>query len=130
MRINMKFRVTINDVVKNDYLSILERLSYCGEVKAYIENEKVILVYQGIEVVRPFIFPEKDLLIEDKIEMMSKFIGVLIDGIFELKKRYEQITEEFDAKMDKKIEVMNDLHELPERYKSLDLCMNGKKLKI
>lgn len=41
--------------------------------------------------------------------MMSKFIGVLIDGIFELKKRYEQITEEFDAKMDKKIEVMNDL---------------------
>lgn len=105
----MKFRVTINDVVKNDYLSILERLSYCSEVKAYIENEKVILVYQGIEVVRPFIFPEKDLLIEDKIEMMSKFIGVLIDGIFELKKRYEQITEEFDAKMDKKIEVMNDL---------------------
>lgn len=111
----MKFNVTLNDIVKNDYLSVLTRLWHSGGVNAFLENNRIRLVYQGCEVVKPFIFPENYLLIEDKIEMMSKFIGVLFEGIIELKKCYEQTVEEFNKKIDKKVEIMdNFLYELYE----------------
>jgi prefoldin subunit 5 len=104
----MKFDVTLNDVVKNDYVSIAERILHSGGVKAFFDDDRIILSYQGCEVTRHFDFPESSSSIEEKIDKMCQFLDLLLEAIEELKKRHEQIVEELNKKIGEKAKVIDE----------------------
>jgi hypothetical protein len=109
----MKFKVNLNDVIENNYYKIAGRLFDSGGVRMAIETNKIRLEYQGCEVIRTFDFPESSSSVETKIDAMSQFLDLLLEAIIELMERYNEIKNEFDKKVSRRVEsVDNFLREL------------------
>ena len=109
----MKFKVNLNDVIENNYYKIAERLFDSGGVRMVIETNKIRLEYQGCEVTKQFDFPESSSSVETKIDAMSQFLDLLLEAIIELMERYNEIKNEFDKKVSRRVEsVDNFLREL------------------
>jgi len=109
----MKFNVGLNDVINNNYVGIAGRLFDSGGVRMVIETNKIRLEYQGCEVTKQFDFPESSSSVETKIDAMSQFLDLLLEAIIELMERYNEIKNEFDKKVSRRVEsVDNFLREL------------------